>query len=162
MLVIRVMKMMMNHYEDDMYGGVTRSPHTLKPLTTLEHFFCSCSEHAICNQLLHPTNTTEENLVREKLSYSRVNILAAMSRTSQSIPATRFSPVTALHGRMYQWWVLRLFRSRICHREKHITILKLLTLSTLSDPDLTVMLFLGSSDQRAFSSYLFLSLSCLT
>lgn len=126
MLVIRVMKMMMN-YEDDVYGGVTRSPHnTLNPLTTLKHFFCNCSEHAVCNQFLHPTNTPEENLVRGKHSYSRVNILAAMSRTSQSIPATRFSPVTALQGRMYQWWVLRLFRSRICHREEHITILKLL------------------------------------
>lgn len=37
---------------------------------------------------------------------SRVNILAAISSIIQSTPFNRFSPVTALHLAICQWWVL--------------------------------------------------------
>lgn len=47
---------------------------------------------------------------------SRVNIRAEMSLTTQSIPSTKLSPVTALHFRIYQWWVLILSSSRTCKK----------------------------------------------
>lgn len=50
----------------------------------------------------------------KECAQSAVNILAAMSSSSQSTPANKFSPVTALQPIIHQWWLLIWSKASAC------------------------------------------------
>lgn len=73
---------------------------------------CACS--SLWNKKITKHRTIPLNLKKNwkneqsevKIIQSNVNILADMSSISQSIPSSKLTPVTALHCKIFQWWVL--------------------------------------------------------
>lgn len=70
---------------------------------------------------------------------SVVKILAAMSSNSQSTPANKFSPVTALQPMIHQWWLLIWSKASACRKHRRKFYLRWLMTDIHISPSLLIV-----------------------